>query len=68
VPAGRRIAPRSGRQLKAHPMPGTRPEAAAGRGVDVVEEQVLHVHVGRLGPGVTGSQDLVGRGRQGPQP
>ena len=42
--------------------------SAADRGVDVVEKQVLHVHVGRLGPGVAGSQDLVGRGRQGPHP
>ena len=68
MPTGRRIAARAGRQLKAHAMPGGQPEAAAGCVVDVVEKQVLHVHIGRLGPGVAGSQDLVGRGRKGPHP
>lgn len=49
-------------------MPDGRPEAAARSGVDVVENQVFHVHVRWLEAGVARVQDLPGCGGQGPHP
>jgi hypothetical protein len=36
--------------------------------LDVVEQQVLDVHVGGFSAGVAGMKDLAGCGDQGPQP
>ncbi len=40
-------------------MSGSRPETATGRGIDVVEDEVLHVRVLALEPRVAGMQDFV---------